>query len=269
MPGHRKPILALALLALTLPAASIALPSTNPANKLLKRGLDPVRYDRATKCTKSPTKGMLALQSWLQRNSAGTSWGIMRCERWGKGSASLHAEGRAIDWHLDARVPAQKRAADKLIALLLAPDKAGNPVALARRMGVQGIIFNCRSWFGGGDGTLGKYSACFGRNGKRKKVDPTTAHRDHIHIELNKLGAAKKTTFWNATVTWPTELERTEDDHDGHTQAPLADRETPVAPQAPANVPSAPENPQDDWDRRDWDPDHDDWDRSDWERYWD
>jgi hypothetical protein len=35
----------------------------------------------------------------------------MRCERWGKNSASLHAEGRAIDWHLDSRVPADRREA--------------------------------------------------------------------------------------------------------------------------------------------------------------
>jgi hypothetical protein len=28
---------------------------------------------------------------------------------------------------------------------------------------------------------------------------------DHVHIEINKLGAAKKTTFWNARVTWPIE----------------------------------------------------------------
>lgn len=265
MPGPCKLPLAFLLLALTAPAASIALPASNPANKLLERGLDPVRYDRATKCTKSPAKGMLALQSWLERNSAGSSWGIMRCERWGRNSASLHAEGRAIDWHLDARVAAQKRAAERLIALLLAPDKAGNPVALARRMGIQGIIFDCRSWFGGRDGAMGRYSACYAKNGKRKKVDPTTAHKDHVHIELNKLGAAKRTTFWNAKVTWPTELEQTEGDHVGRTHSPVAGEERPVAPQAPANVPSAPENPQDDWDRRDWDPDHDDWDRSDWD----
>lgn len=238
MPGRSKLVLAFALLALTLPAAAVALPATNPADKLLKRGLDPVQYDRATKCTKAPAKGMLALQSWLQRNSAGSSWGIMRCEKWGRNSTSLHAEGRAIDWNLDARIPSQKRAADRLTELLLAPDNAGNPVALARRMGIQGIIFNCRSWFGGRDGAMGQYSACYGKDGKRKRVDPTTAHKDHLHIEMNKLGAAKKTTFWNSEVTWPT------------------GEEIPVAPQAPANLPPA----QDD---REWD--HDDWDRSDWD----
>ena len=261
MRRHRKLLSTLAVAALTLPAAATALPSANPANKLIKRGLDPVQYDRATKCTKAPAKGMLALQSWLQRNSAGSSWGIMRCERWGKKSASLHAEGRAIDWHLDAGVPSQRRAADRLIELLLAADKAGNPVALARRMGIQGIIFNCRSWFGSQDGRMGKYSACYGKNGKPKRVDRTTAHRDHIHIELNKLGAAKKTTFWNARVTWPTELDEQSERPWEHrpaapAPAPVADDEPQLPPQA--QVPDYDDNgAADDDDWSDHDHDHD------------
>lgn len=45
-------------------------------------------------------------------------------------------------------------------------------------MGVQGLIFNCQSWFGGWDG------------------------QNHVHIELNLRGAAMKTTFWNKNVTY-------------------------------------------------------------------
>jgi hypothetical protein len=188
------------------PAGAIALPklSANPANKLLKRGIDPLRYDRAKKCTGHNTKGAEALVAWLQKNSAGVNWGIYRCEKWGKNEASVHAEGRAIDWHLDAGDPSQKRAAYKLIELLLAPDKNANQVALARRMGVQGLIFNCQSWWGSPDGELGQYSYCFNKKGKRKKgLNRTQAHMDHIHIELNKLGAAKKTTFWDSKVNYP------------------------------------------------------------------
>ena len=44
---------------------------------------------------------MLDLQHWLEPHSRGVFWGSYRCERWGKHSASLHAEDRAIDWHLD------------------------------------------------------------------------------------------------------------------------------------------------------------------------
>jgi hypothetical protein len=47
---------------------------------------------------------------WLERNAGGVSWGILRCELWGKGRASLHAEGRAVDWHLDAARPSDRSA---------------------------------------------------------------------------------------------------------------------------------------------------------------
>jgi len=196
----------LATLALIAPATAAALPSlsANPANKLLTRGIDPLRYDRATHCTGRATSGAEALVAWLERNSAGVNWGIYRCEKWGKNEASLHAEGRALDWHLDAGVPAERRAAYKLIELLVAPDKDGNQVALARRMGVQGLIFDCRSWWGSPSGELGDYSYCYGKDGKRKKgINRTEAHMDHIHIELNKLGAAMKTTFWNPGISYP------------------------------------------------------------------
>ena len=74
-----------------------------------------------------------------------------------------------------------------LIHVLLEEDRNGEPFALARRMGVQGLIFNCKSWYGG---DLGPYSACYKDNGKRDPdVDRTTAHKDHVHLELNWPGA--------------------------------------------------------------------------------
>ena len=190
-----------AALALALPAASPALPSisANPANKLLSRGIDPIQYDQATRCNGGHipvgTKAMLA---WLERNAQGVNWGEYRCEKWGKHSASLHSAGRAIDWH-----PTTMKDGFALVKLLLAPDRDGNSAALARRMGVQGLIFDCKSWFGGWDGQMGNYSYCFGKNGKRKKgLDPTQAHMNHVHIELNLRGAAKKTTFWNKAISY-------------------------------------------------------------------
>jgi hypothetical protein len=190
-----------AAVALAIPAAAAALPSlaANPANKLLSRGIDPIRYDSATRCNgghiPAGTKAMLA---WLERNAAGVNWGEYRCEMWGKHEASIHSAGRAIDWH-----PATMRDGHALVRLLLAPDKDGNAAALARRMGVQGLIFDCQSWFGSGDGELSDYSYCYGKKGKRKKnLDPTQAHMNHVHIELNLRGAAKKTTFWDRHISY-------------------------------------------------------------------
>jgi hypothetical protein len=167
----------------------------NPADKLVDLPIDDYGYDHAKDCRKQPAKGTEALSAWLGQNAGGSFWGIMRCERWGKGRASLHAEGRALDWHLNVHDGADRREADRIIKLLLAPDRAGNPHALARRMGVQEIIWNCRSWYSGAQ-SLRPYSPCYDSKGRRKKIDDTTAHRDHIHFGLNWLGAKKRTTFW-------------------------------------------------------------------------
>jgi hypothetical protein len=111
---------------------------------------------------------------------------------------SLHSEGRAVDWHLDVHSSADRAAARRLIMTLLATDRAGNPHALARRMGVQEIIWNCRSWWSGAD-RMGPYSLCYDRRGERRaRVDETLAHRNHVHIGLSRAGARARTSFWRA-----------------------------------------------------------------------
>jgi hypothetical protein len=132
------------------------------------------------------------MTEWLETNTRGVFWGSYRCEKWGRDSASLHAENRAIDWHLDAAVKADRKAADRLFRLLLAPDADGNPQALARRMGVQELIWDCGYW-GAGMTEFSPYGPCV--RGK-KKVDNTIAHRDHIHIGMTKRGAKGLTSFW-------------------------------------------------------------------------
>lgn len=193
----------LAILALA-PASALAagFPSTfgpvrhNPADRLLDRPIDDYRYDHAKRCRKHPRSGTLALQRWLEAHSRGVSWGIMRCEKLTRRNYSLHSEGRALDWHLDARNAADRRAGRRLIKLLLAPDRAGNPHALARRMGIQEIIWDCRAWWSGAAHPL-RYSVCYSRRGKRKRrVNATAAHRDHVHIGLNRMGAARRSSFW-------------------------------------------------------------------------
>ena len=65
-------------------------------------------------------------------------------------------------------------------------------------MGVQEIIWDCRAWWSGA-ATAQRYSACYSKRGKRRRhVDATIAHRDHIHIGLNKMGAARLTSFWRS-----------------------------------------------------------------------
>jgi hypothetical protein len=202
---HRFPLLlALLVLGVTASAASAyprvpqPLPPVahNPADRLLAQPLEDSRYDPATHCAPKTKPGMVALQRWLEANVRGVFWGSYRCERWGRHSASLHDENRAIDWHLDVANRADRRAATRLIRLLLAPDAAGNPQALARRMGVEELIWDCGYW-GAGMADFKPYSVCYTRRGKlRRHVDPTAAHRNHVHIGMTKAGARARTSFW-------------------------------------------------------------------------
>ncbi len=188
---------------MSLPALAGGL-RPNPANSrhLLDKPMDDERYDRATKCRDQTPPGMKALVDWLQHNVRGESWGVYRCEKLKGGGAnySLHSESRALDWHLDAGIAKEKRAAYRLIDTLLAKDQRDNSRALARRMGIQGLIFDCKAWWAGME-DLGKYSYCYKRNGDlRNNLNRTQAHRDHIHIELNEDGAKKKTSFWRSPL---------------------------------------------------------------------
>jgi hypothetical protein len=201
----RAATIAWVLAVLALCAAVLADPSLgdpyaptdlNPADRLAHLPVDDYSADDAIRCRRKAMPGALALERWLAQNVRGTSWGIMRCSELGRRGFSLHAEGRAVDWHLDAGSPIDRRAARRLITVLLAADRAGNPHALARRMGVQEIIWNCRSWWAGAD-RLGQYEPCLDRQGRpRKRVNVTIAHRDHVHIGLNLDGARKQTSFW-------------------------------------------------------------------------
>jgi hypothetical protein len=175
-------------------AATVAL-TGNPADKLASQPLEAPRYDYAHRCIGRPQRGTKLLEAWLTAHWAGESWGIVRCEKFsGRAIWSLHAEGRALDWRLDAARAGERAAAQRLIKLLLAPDRTGAPAALARRMGVQEIIFDCRSWWAGAAG-MGPYSACRSRG-----VDRTTAHRDHVHIGLDWPGARAQTSFWRSAL---------------------------------------------------------------------
>ena len=192
----RRSVLILLLALLAVPAAALA--RDNPADELLHLPIEASTYDKATHCSSKSRPGVVKLTAWLEENVRGEFWGSYRCEMWGKKEASLHAENRAIDWHLDVKVRADRRAAKRLIALLLATDAAGNPQALARRMGVEELIWDCEYWAAGMTGFI-PYRVCLNRRGKEiNGIDPTVAHRDHVHIGMTRAGAAAKTSFWRA-----------------------------------------------------------------------
>jgi hypothetical protein len=183
------------LILLALPSAALAA-RANPAAELVDIPIEASVYDPATHCSSKTRPGVVELRRWLEDNVRGVFWGSYRCEKWSRHEASLHAENRAIDWHLDAGSPADRRVADELIDLFLAPDSGGNAQALARRMGVEELIWDCGYW-AAGMAELQPYRPCFGKRGKpRRHVNVTVAHRDHVHIGVTRAGAAGRTSFW-------------------------------------------------------------------------
>jgi hypothetical protein len=188
-PRRLLPVLVLAGIACA-PAATPPAHGASVSARLEAMPLESSLYQRARGCRHRNQRGAVMLQRWLARNTLGNSWGIENCRRIStSGNWSLHAEGRALDWRLDAAIPRERRAAERLIARLLAPDAQGRREALARRMGLQEIIFNCRIWISGW--RTERYAPC-----NRRGVDRSTAHRDHIHFGLNWPGARAWTSFW-------------------------------------------------------------------------
>ena len=101
---------------------------------------DYASYDPQTTCTKKPRVGTVALGQWLVATYGGAGGAVNRpCS--GSGS-SEHKDGRAVDWVLDADNPADRRLAKTFLAAAFATDNAGNPAALARRMGIMYVIWS-------------------------------------------------------------------------------------------------------------------------------
>jgi len=161
----------------------------NPADTLAGSPMDRQVYDYAHGCDPRPRAGTRRLLAWLKRNFKGSSLGVYVCE-----GRSLHSEWRAIDWGLDSRVASQRREGARLIRLLLAPDRHGAPRALARRMGIEELIWDCSYWSTSANRAardFTHYSVCSGPH-----VDPTAGHLDHIHIGITIAGSRARTSFW-------------------------------------------------------------------------
>ena len=120
--GSRSPLLLVCLAAFAAvseAANPLARLVGNPADRLVSVALEDYSYDHASGCKPGPSRGAVAMQAWLERYVRGTPLGIVRCEKLSGDDFSLHAAGRAIDWHLNARDRRGRRAADRPVALLL------------------------------------------------------------------------------------------------------------------------------------------------------
>lgn len=111
---------------------------------------------------------------------------------------SGHEEGRSVDWARSIDVPAQKAQAEEFLTWLLATDSHGNKHAMARRMGVQYVMWNGQMW-GSWAPTKGWQPQSSG-NCSASTSNDTVCHRDHVHISLGWEGARAETTFYGRGV---------------------------------------------------------------------
>lgn len=145
-------------------------------------------YQAQTTCSPRAKPGVADFAARLLRAYPSTrSLGIVRA--CGVGGRSEHKEGRAFDWGgLDARKKADRMRVKRFLRWLLKEDRFGNEHAMARRLGVQYVIWNRRIW--------GSYAAEAGWRHYRG----ASPHRDHVHISFTWAGARRKTSFWTGRV---------------------------------------------------------------------
>lgn len=143
-------------------------------------------YQAQTTCSPSAKPGVLDFSARLLRANPSTrSLGIVRaCSAGGR---SEHKEGRAFDWSVSARSPADRARVKALTTWLLRTDKYGNRHAMARRLGLQYMIWNGRIW--------GSYAASSGW----RRYRGASSHTDHVHFSFTWAGARMRTSFWTGT----------------------------------------------------------------------
>ncbi|MGQ0843353.1 MAG: hypothetical protein ACT4QF_04380 [Sporichthyaceae bacterium] len=191
MPARSLRVVALGLLLATAigvgdPSASAAPPDGRGEGARIEA---PAQYQPQFLCSTTTQPGVAAFRSLVLKAypKTGSAGGVRSCD---PGRTSEHQDGRAWDWRVSVKNSAERRAADSLVAWLLAPDEFGNDFAQARRLGIMYLIWNKKVWraYRGG---WGDYS-CSG---------VTSCHQDHVHFSFGWAGAKKKTSYWTGRVS--------------------------------------------------------------------
>lgn len=153
--------------------------------------IDPYHSQSATGCSGGIRPGTQVLVDYLKSHFNNRSAGTYACRTIaGSNSYSLHAEGRAVDYFLDAFDARQRSIGNKIVDSLL-KRRHGHAHTLARRLGVQEIIWNCRIWTSSRPNEgMRNYNSC--------SSSKTQNHQDHVHIGLAHEGAERRTSFFTA-----------------------------------------------------------------------
>ncbi len=193
-------VLAFPLVGGTAEAATIPYPTPSRA---LPSALDVViPYQRGTLCLTEAQPGVLAFARLLNATYGTHTYGTLRT------CAAEHGEGRALDWMLNANDPTQLALGNALTRWLSGPDNQGRPGAMARRLGINYIIWNRQQW------------NAWDPSMAWKPYYGSAPHTDHIHFSFTWDGACERTSWWTGKAL------------SSYTMAPL----TPSSPCAPSTT---------------------------------
>jgi peptidoglycan hydrolase-like protein with peptidoglycan-binding domain len=163
----------------TSAVAAVATAVPLPPTKTLPAELDIApKYQAGYRCLSGDLPGPTAFAQLLNSHYGKHVYGINRT------CAAEHGEGRALDWMVNAYTSDGLALGNAITRWLSAPDSQGRPGAMARRFGVNYIIWNRQMWraYDPGRGWA-PYTG----------VSP---HTDHIHISFTWDGAYKQTSWW-------------------------------------------------------------------------
>lgn len=141
-----------------------------------------IRSDPVKGCSGHCQKGLIILMTSILREWRGTqNWGCYSCRKVRGGrTLSLHSEGRAIDVGIPGWL---RKSGDEIFHWA---------IANAELLGLQEIVWYGRIW---------SASKPYIHDHKYKNSsNPTLAHRDHVHIGLNKAGANAQTAWFEDKV---------------------------------------------------------------------
>jgi len=152
-------------------------------------------YDEQTRCKRAAQPGTRELAAWIHRQFKGGT-PVTKVRSCRTSGTTEHKDGRAIDWMMDVRKKAHRKAVKAFLTRLFAEDRDENPHALARRMGVMYVIWNDRMW-----ASYDRFQVKPYRSSSCKRLarcSATLRHRDHVHISLSKAGGRGLTSWYAA-----------------------------------------------------------------------
>ena len=184
---RRSPVLVVLVTALVTGLAAPAYAAPTPPATYTAAIEAYAAYSPQTTCSPTAKPGVVAFRDQLLRTYSWTrSLGIVRgCD---VGGRSEHKEGRAFDWGVSAYSTRDVAAVNDLLGWLLRTDRFGNKHAMARRLGIQYVIWNRRIW--------GAYDAADGW----RSYTGASPHTDHVHFSFSWRGANKLTSYWTGKV---------------------------------------------------------------------